>query len=116
MKRLTRSHLREIQEIADQFYDAKAKIITHTIHDPAVPLGYMVTLLTRAKIYDGVHALIRNYKKGRPHQDILQRILKRLILHRKQMRMLQARGFKVDYESNKKYCVGLAALLHTAFG
>ena len=113
MKRLTRSHLRDIQEIADQFYDAKAKIITHTIHDPEVPLGYMVALLTRAKIYDGVHTLIRNYKKGRPYE--LQRILKRLILHRKQMRMLRDRGFKVDYESNKKYCVGLAALLHTAF-
>lgn len=113
--RLSRAHLSEMQDIIDQFYEAKVRLMSLSIHEPEVPLGYMVTLLTRAKIYDGVTTLIRNYKKNRPYQDILQRVLKRLMLHRKQMRMLKDRGFKVDYDSNRRYCVGLAALLHKAF-
>lgn len=111
---LKRKTLNEIYNIVDEFYPSK-RMLKQYKHDADAPLGFLVCLATRVKIYDNVQELISRYKKGQDYSDILNVIFKRLRLHKYQVKRLSRTNPSADHESVKRYCIGLAMLLYVAF-
>ena len=110
----TNKILNEIHTIVDEFYPSKQMLQKYK-HEPDAPLGFLVTLITRVKIYNNIQELIRRYKKGREYKDLLTRVLKQLKLHRYQIKKLCKTHASTDYQSVKRYCIALASLIHIVF-
>ena len=107
----TKRMLNEMSDIIDELYPAKFMLQAAKKSDEHI--GLLVTLATRIKIYNGCFNLIEMYKKnGYIHQEDLNVVLKRIKLHRYQLRKINQKS----YLDNHKYLVGLAALLHVSFG
>jgi len=110
----TNKILNEIHTIVDEFYPAQQMLQKYK-HKPDVPLGFLMCVTVRAKIYNNIQELIRRYKKGREYKDLLTRVLKQLRLHRYQIKKLSKTHPSTDHRSVHRFCVGLSVLLHTAF-
>ena len=111
---LTRKILNEIHTIVDEFYPAQQMLQKYK-HEPDAPLGFLIALTTRVKIYSNIQELIRRYKKGQDYNYLLQRIFHQLKLHRYQMRLLSESQPGTDYQSVKRFCIALASLIHIVF-
>lgn len=111
---LKRKTLNEIYNIVDEFYPSKQMLKKYK-NEPDVPLGFLMCVTVRAKIYDNIQELISRYKKGQDYSDILNVIFKRLRLHQYQVKRLSRTNPSADHESVKRYCIGLATLLYVAF-
>lgn len=111
---LNKKIINEIHTIVDELYPAKQMLKKHK-HEPAAPLGFLVALITRVKIYENIQELIRRYKRGQEYKDLLNRVLRQLKLHRFQIKKL-SQTHSNDHQSVKRYCVALAALLYILFG
>lgn len=110
----TNKILNEIHTIVDEFYPSKQMLQKYK-HEPDAPLGFLVSLITRVKIYNNIQELIRRYKRGREYSAILSLIFKRLKLHRYQVKRLSKTNPSADHISVHRFCVALVALLHIAF-
>ena len=110
---LDKKILNQIHTIVDELYPAKQMLRKYK-NDPDVPLGFLISLITRVKIYENTKELIRRYKKGKEYTDVLNRIFHQLKLHRYQVKRL-SKTHPNDHQSVHRFCVGLAALLYTAF-
>ena len=112
---LTKKILNEIHTIVDEFYPAQQMLQKYK-HEPDAPLGFLVSLITRVKIYKNIQELIRRYKKHEPYKDLLNRVLRQLKLHRYQVELLSKTNPGTDYQNVKRYCIALASLIHIVFG
>ena len=112
---LTKKILNEIHTIVDEFYPAQQMLQKYK-HEPDAPLGFLVSLITRVKIYKNIQELIRRYKKHEPYKDLLNRVLRQLKLHRYQVELLSKTNPGADYQNVKRYCIVLASLIHIVFG
>ena len=110
----TNKILNEIHTIVDEFYPSK-QILKKYKNEPDVPLGFLVSLITRVKIYNNIQELIRRYKKHEPYTALLNRVLRQLKLHRYQVELLCKTHASTDYQSVKRYCIALASLIHIVF-
>ena len=111
--KLTKRHLNEITNILDELYPSVISL--QSVNGDDEPIGLLVSLATRVKIYHGCMKLIHDYKtRGYIYQEELKLVLKRIKLHRFQMTKLDKHN--KNYTSNHKYLVGLVALLHVSFG
>ena len=111
----TNKILNEIHTIVDEFYPAQQMLQKYK-HEPDAPLGFLVSLITRVKIYKNIQELIRRYKKHEPYKDLLNRVLRQLKLHRYQVELLSKTNPGADYQNVKRYCIALASLIHIVFG
>ena len=111
----TNKILNEIHTIVDEFYPAQQMLQKYK-HEPDAPLGFLVSLITRVKIYKNIQELIRRYKKHEPYKDLLNRVLRQLKLHRYQVELLSKTNPGADYQNVKRYCIVLASLIHIVFG
>ena len=111
----TNKILNEIHTIVDEFYPAQQMLQKYK-HEPDAPLGFLVSLITRVKIYKNIQELIRRYKKHEPYTALLNRVLRQLKLHRYQVALLSKTHASTDYQSVKRYCIALASLIHIVFG
>ena len=111
---LTKKILNEIHTIVDEFYPAQQMLQKYK-HEPDAPLGFLVSLITRVKIYKNIQELIRRYKKHEPYKDLLNRVLRQLKLHRYQVELLSKTNPGADYQNVKRYCIALASLIHIVF-
>ena len=111
---LTKKILNEIHTIVDEFYPAQQMLQKYK-HEPDAPLGFLVSLITRVKIYKNIQELIRRYKKHEPYTALLNRVLRQLKLHRYQVEKLSKTNPGTDYQSVKRFCIALASLIHIAF-
>ena len=112
---LTKKILNEIHTIVDEFYPAQQMLQKYK-HEPDAPLGFLVSLITRVKIYKNIQELIRRYKKHEPYTALLNRVLRQLKLHRYQVELLSKTNPGADYQNVKRYCIVLASLIHIVFG
>ena len=110
----TNKILNEIHTIVDEFYPAQQMLQKYK-HEPDAPLGFLVSLITRVKIYNNIQELIRRYKKHEPYTALLNRVLRQLKLHRYQVKRLSKTNPSADHISVHRFCVALVALLHIAF-
>lgn len=110
---LDKKILNQIHTIVDEFYPAKQMLKKYK-NEPDVPLGFLMCVTTRVKIYSNIQELLRCYKKHEPYSALLSRVLKQLRLHRFQIKKL-SKTHSNDHESVNKYCVGLAALVYILF-
>lgn len=110
---LTRKVLNEIEDVTDEFYPALAMLRRYKDKEDT-PLGFLVALTTRVKIYKNIQELIRRYKRGQDYSAILSRVLKQLRLHRFQINKL-SKTHSNDHRSVNRYCIGLAGLLYILF-
>ena len=110
----TNKILNEIHTIVDEFYPAQQMLQKYK-HEPDAPLGFLVSLITRVKIYHNIQDLIRRYKKGQDYDYLLGRIFHQLKLHRFQIKKLNKTNPSTDYQNVHRFCVALVALLHIAF-
>ena len=113
--------LHQIEDILDEFYPAvlmRQKYRNASFE--SVPLGFLMIVILRAKIYDGVRQLINLYKNNfrsfAGTHTIVNRIQSQLKLHRHQIKKFSKDHPTAHEESVKAYWIGLAALLHVAFG
>jgi hypothetical protein len=60
--------LRNIQDIIDELYPAVIMLNQYK-HEEDVPLGFLMCVTTRAKIYENTKTLIKMYKKGQDYYD-----------------------------------------------
>lgn len=110
--KLTKRHLNEIREVLNELYPSVISLQSVKGNEP---IGVLVSLATRVKIYHGCMKLIHDYqKRGCVNQDDLKLVLKRIKLHRFQIKKLN--NSSPYYVFNHKYLVGLVALLHISFG
>ena len=105
--------LRNIQDIIDELYPAVIMLNQYK-HEEDVPLGFLMCVTTRAKIYENTKTLIKMYKKGQDYNYLLQRIFHQLKLHRNQINRLSKTN-STDHQSVHRFCVALVALLYIAF-
>jgi len=59
----TNKILNEIHTIVDEFYPAQQMLQKYK-HEPDAPLGFLVSLITRVKIYKNIQELISVVTKG----------------------------------------------------
>jgi hypothetical protein len=110
----TNKILNEIHTIVDEFYPAQQMLQKYK-HEPDAPLGFLVSLITRVKIYKNIQELIRRYKRGREYKDLLNRVLRQLKLHRFQIKKLSKTHTSTDYQNVHRFCIALASLIHIVF-
>lgn len=111
---LEKKILTQIEDVTDEFYPALAMLRRYK-NEPNVPLGFLMCVTVRVKIYDNIQELLRRYKKHEPYTALLNRVLRQLKLHRYQVERLSKTNPGTDYQSVKRYCVGLASLIHLVF-
>lgn len=111
---LDKKILNEIHTIVDELYPAKQMLKKYK-NEPDAPIGLLMSLTTRVKIYDNVQELIRRYKKGQDYTALLNRIFHQLKLHRYQVRKLSHMKPSVECKNVHRFCVALVSLLHIVF-
>jgi hypothetical protein len=110
----TNKILNEIHTIVDEFYPAQQMLQKYK-HKPDVPLGFLMCVTVRAKIYENIQELLRRYKKHEPYKDLLNRIFHQLKLHRYQIKKLSKTHASTDHQSVHRFCIALASLIHLVF-
>ena len=112
---LKRKTLTQMYDIVDELYPAKQMLRKYK-NEEDTPLGFLIALTTRVKIYCNIQELLRRYKRGdQDYKDLLTRLLKQLKLHRFQIKKLSKTHTTCDHQSVHRFCVSLAALLHVVF-
>ena len=111
---LKRKTLTQIEDVTDEFYPALAMLRRYKDKEDT-PLGFLVALTTRVKIYKNIQELISCYKRGQEYTALLNRVLKQLKLHRYQVERLSKTNPGTDYQSVKRFCIALASLIHLVF-
>lgn len=114
---LPNKFLNMIQDCVDELYHTL--LCTHVDNVTDHTMGECVTLCTRYKIYNNSTQLIRIYRKTKTvDKSLLNRIHKQLKLHRYQINKLHKKENRISptaLQTNHRYLIGLAALLHSAF-
>jgi hypothetical protein len=110
----TNKILNEIHTIVDEFYPAQQMLQKYK-HEPDAPLGFLVSLITRVKIYKNIQELIRRYKRGHDYDYLLGRIFHQLKLHRFQIKKLSKTHISTDHQNVHRFCIALASLIHIVF-
>lgn len=111
---LKKKILTEIEDVTDEFYPALAMLRQYKDEEDT-PLGFLMCVTVRAKIYANTKELLRRYKKGQDYDYFLGRIFHQLKLHRFQIKKLNKTNPSTDYQNVHRFCVALVALLYIAF-
>jgi hypothetical protein len=109
---MDRAFVTEIQNHLDEFYPARLHLIHAKQNDEDI--GMLMTLATRAKIYDVGNRIIHLHKKQIPYNEDLARFHRLTKLHRYQLNRRIKLNHKID-PSNLKYLIAITALFHRYF-
>jgi hypothetical protein len=104
MNHLNRQVLNKAQDCVDSLYGVENQL---RIAKRSGTLGEMVSLATRKHIYYGCTEVIRRYKYGEDYEILLERTIKRIMLHTDQIKRLRPHNIK----QNLMYMLHLMKLM-----